>query len=338
MTVYAGIDLHSNNSYLGILDHGNQRLFGKRLPNKLELIERALRPFKSELVGTVVESTFNWYWLVDGLQDAGYKVHLANPSATKQYEGLKYSDDKSDAFWLAQMLRLEILPEGYIYPKEHRYTRDLLRRRLLYVRQRTEHILSFKSMLSRSIGQSLSANAVKKLLPHDAGHLFDSPHLVMAGRCAIEAIQFLTTHISAIEKEVLGHARLKPAFAWLLTAPGIGQILAMTIMFEVGDIRRFKKAGNYGSYCRCVKSEKISNKKKKGRGNRKNGNAYLSWAYVEAAHGALRHYPKARRFYDRKASLTNTTVARKALANKLARATFYMMRDQVPYDEAKMFG
>ena len=338
MTVYAGIDLHSNNSYLGILDHGNQRLFGKRLPNKLELIERALCPFKSELAGTVVESTFNWYWLVDGLQDAGYKVHLANPSATKQYEGLKYSDDKSDAFWLAHMLKLGILPEGYIYPKEHRYTRDLLRRRLLYVRQRTNHLLSLKSMLSRSIGQSLSANAVKKLNPQDAGRLFDSPHLVMAGRCAIEAIQCLTTQIRTIEKEALRQAMLKAEFASLLTAPGIGSILAMTIMFEVGDIRRFKKAGNYGSYCRCVKSEKISNKKKKGRGNRKNGNAYLSWAYVEAAHGALRHYPKARRFYDRKASLTNTTVARKSLANKLARATFYMMRDQVPYDEAKMFG
>jgi transposase len=108
-------------------------------------------------------------------------------------------------------------------------------------------------------------------------------------------------------------------------------------MLEVGDIRRFKRAGNYASYCRCVKSENISNKKKKGSGNRKNGNKYLSWAYVEAAHFAIRFHPKARRFYDRKASRTNNTVARKALANKMARASYYIMRDLVAYDESKMF-
>jgi transposase len=111
----------------------------------------------------------------------------------------------------------------------------------------------------------------------------------------------------------------------------------MTIMFEVGDIRRFPKAGNYASYCRCVKSEKLSNKKKKGAGNRKNGNKYLSWAYVEAANAAIRSCHAAQRFYNRKASATNPIVARKALANKLARASYYIMRDQVAYDEQRMF-
>jgi len=85
----------------------------------------------------VVESTYNWYWLVDGLQEEGYKVHLANPSAIKQYEGLKHTDDKWDSFWLAHMKRLNILPEGYIYPKEELPVRDILRRRLLFVQQRT---------------------------------------------------------------------------------------------------------------------------------------------------------------------------------------------------------
>ena len=130
---------------------------------------------------------------------------------------------------------------------------------------------------------------------------------------------------------------LKPEFTSLLTIPGIGNILGLTIMLEVGDIRRFKRAGNYASYCRCVKSENISNKKKKGSGNRKNGNRYLAWAYVEAAHFAIRFQPEARRFYDRKASRTNNTVARKALANKMARASYYIMRDQVPFDEGLLF-
>lgn len=337
MTAYAGIDLHSNNIYLGVIDHDNKRLFNKRLPNKLSIIENALQPFKKSLAGIVVESTYNWYWLVDGLKDAGYKMHLANPAATKPYEGIKHSDDKSDAFWLAHMLMLGILPEGYIYPRAERYTRDLLRRRLLYVRQRTSHILSFKSMASRSLGETISANTVKKLTPEDAKPIFDHEHLILAGSIAIATINFLSSQIKSIEKEVMTRVKLKPEFMALLTMPGIGNILAMTIMFEVGDICRFPKAGNYASYCRCVKSERLSNKKKKGAGNRKNGNKYLSWAYVEAANAAIRNYPTAQRFYNRKASRTNTIVARKALANKLARASFYIMRDQVAYNEQKMF-
>ena len=337
MATYAGIDLHSNNIYLGVIDHNNELLFNKRLPNKLDIIKKALLPYKKALVGVAVESTFNWYWLVDGLQDAGYKMHLANPSAIKQYEGIKHRDDKSDAFWLAQMLMLGILPEGYIYPKDQRSTRDLLRRRLLYVQQRTAHILSVKSMASRNLGETISTRQIKKLNPQEAHTLFPQEHLRLACRHALATIDFLSSQVKSIEKEIMKHVKLKPEFASLLTMPGIGDILGLTIMLEVGDIRRFKRAGNYASYCRCVKSENISNEKKKGSGNRKNGNKYLAWAYVEAAHFAIRFHPKAKRFYDRKASRTNNTVARKALANKMARASYYIMRDQVAYDESKMF-
>jgi len=338
MATYAGIDLHSNNIFLGIINDNNRRIFKKRLANKLDIIKKALEPFKKALAGIAVESTFNWYWLVDGLQEAGYKVHLANPAAIKRYEGIKHTDDKSDAFWLAHMLMLGILPEGYIYPKAERPTRDLLRRRMLYVRQRTAHILSLKSMASRSLGKTIPTKAIKTLRPEDAETLFDQSHLVLAGRHAIATVHFLSSQIKSIEKEVMKHSKIKPEFHALLTMPGIGNILGQTITLEVGDIGRFPKAGNYASYCRCVKSEKISNEKKKGSGNRKNGNKYLSWAYVEAANFAIRYNSKARSFYDRKASRTNSTVARKALANKMARASFYIMRDQVAYDESKMFG
>ncbi len=337
MATYAGIDLHSNNIYLAIIDQHKERLFNKRLPNKLSTIKKVLRPYRKALAGIAVESTFNWYWLVDGLQDAGYKMHLANPAAIKQYEGIKHRDDKSDAFWLAQMLMLGILPEGYIYPKDQRPTRDLLRRRLLYVQQRTAHILSLKSMTARSLGETIATKEIRKLKPQEADTLFDQEHLRLAGRHALATIRFLSSQAKSIEKQVMKYTKIKPEFASLLTMPGIGKILGMTIMLEVGDIHRFRRAGNYASYCRCVKSEKRSNEKKKGSGNRKNGNKYLSWAYVEAANFAIRYQPKARRFYDRKASRTNNTVARKALANKMARASYYIMRDQVAYDESKMF-
>ena len=142
MESYAGIDLHASNNYTAVIDNHDKRLYGKSQPNRLDVVLSALDPFKTELKGVVVESTFNWYWLVDGLMENGYKVHLANPSAIKQYEGLKHTDDKWDSFWLAHMLRLNILPEGYIYPKEERPVRDLLRRRSLFVKHRTSHILS----------------------------------------------------------------------------------------------------------------------------------------------------------------------------------------------------
>jgi len=108
MEAYAGIDLHSSNSYIGVIDEQDERLYAKRLPNSMNQILVALEPFKEDLKGVVVESTYNWYWLVDGLQEEGYKVHLANPSAIKQYDGLKHTDDKTDSFWLANMKRLNI--------------------------------------------------------------------------------------------------------------------------------------------------------------------------------------------------------------------------------------
>ena len=338
MEAYAGIDLHSSNSYIGIIDEQDKRQFGKRLPNSLTQILVALEPFRKDLKAVVVESTYNWYWLVDGLEQEGYKVHLANPSAIKQYEGLKHTDDKWDAFWLAHMKRLNILPEGYIYPKEERPVRDLLRRRLLFVRQRTSQILSLQSTIARNLSLKISGNAIKKLKEEEVEDLFDSPYLVLTAKSNISVIQFLTKPIKAIENAVKSQAKLRKEFQLLKTIPGIGDILALTIMLEVGDISRFPHVGNYSSYCRCVKSEKISNKKKKGENNRKNGNKYLSWAYVEAANFAIRFSPKAQKFYQRKMAKTKGIVAIKALSNKLARASFYIMRDQVAYDPSKLFG
>ena len=338
MESYAGIDLHSSNSYLGVIDEQDERLYAKRLPNSINQILVALEPFREDLKAVVVESTYNWYWLIDGLQEEGYKVHLANPSAIKQYEGLKHTDDKWDSFWLAHLKRLNILPEGYIYPKEERPIRDLLRRRLLFVRQRTSQILSLQSTIARNLSLRMSGNAIKKLNEEDAEDLFDSPYLVLTAKSNISVIQFLKERIREIEKMVKSQIKLRKGFQLLKGIPGIGDILALTIMLEVGDISRFPAVGNYSSYCRCVNSKRLSNGKKKGENNRKNGNRHLSWAYVEAANFAIRFSQEAQRFYQRKMAKTNGIVAIKALSNKLARASYYVMRDQVAYDANKLFG
>ncbi len=216
MQTYAGIDLHSSNCYLAVIDEQQRRLYSKRLPNSLDHILTALQPFKEGLSGVVVESTYNWYWLVDGLQEQGYRMHLANPSAIRQYEGLKHTDDKWDAFWLAQLLMLGILPQGYIYPKAERPSRDLLRRRLLFVRHRTAHILSLQSMVQRCCGRGISGNAIKKLTSPEAAALFSDPQLGLTARFQVETIGFLTQQIRSIEKAVLPQVKLRPEFEILL--------------------------------------------------------------------------------------------------------------------------
>jgi len=338
MKLYAGVDLHSNNNYLGIMDQKDKRVHKKKLPNELPEVLRELEQYRDKLEGVVIESTFNWYWLADGLMENGYKVHLANPCAIKQYDGLKHSDDTKESFHLAHLLKLGILPEGYIYPKEERPVRDLLRKRLMLVRQKTAHILSFQNLASRNLGKQMGGKEVIKLCEEDVEKIFGEKHIILSGKANIAAIRFLLERIREIEKEVLKVARLKGEYKKLLTVPGIGKILALTIMYETGDIQRFPDVGNYASYCRCVGSTKLTNGKKKGEGNRKNGNKYLAWAYVEAANFAVWSYPYVKKYYQKKMSKTNKIVAIKTVAHKLARASYYVMKNQEVFIPQKAFG
>ena len=337
--LYAGCDLHGNSNLIGIVDGEGKRVFKKKLSNDFSLVRDTLKLFQEELVGIAVESTYNWYWLVDGLMDTGYKVHLANPSAIQQYVGLKHSDDKHDAFWLAEMLRLGILPEGYIYPKEERPMRDLLRKRGHLVRLRTSLITSLQNILSRNLGVNVIANELKALREDRITPLLEgNEDLALAGRVSKEAIDFLTRQILKIEGVVEKRIEVKKSYRYLLTLCGVGKILALTIMLETGPIDRFATVGDYASYCRQVPSQWTSNGKRKGSGNKKNGNKYLAWAYAEASELARRFYPEPRAYYNRKIHKTNAPVAHSALAHKLARAAYYVMRDQVPFQPKKLFG
>jgi len=334
MELYAGLDLHSRNTYIGIMDKAFNRVFKKRVPNQLELILQTLDPFRDQIKGFVVESTYNWYWLVDGLMDAGYSsAHLANPAAIKQYEGLKHSDDQHDAFFLAQLLILGILPQGYIYPKKERPVRDLARKRMFLVQHKTAHILSLQSLIARSCAIKVRANDMRHLSVKELEMWLEEEYLVLSAQANLDSINFLKQKIKQLEKAIIQKVKLNKAFKYLLTVPGIGNILAMTIMLEVGDINRFPKVGNFTSYCRCVPSRRLSDGKSKGSGNRKNGNRYLSWAFTEAVHLGRRYNERFRRYYNRKVAQANTSLATKALGNKLARICYYIMRDQVPFRE-----
>jgi transposase len=185
----------------------------------------------------------------------------------------------------------------------------------------------------------MNSNDIKSVRDDPVGHLFagEDDSLALAGSASKETIDFLTHKIREIERAVLRKVELGESYKCLLSVPGVGKILALTIMLETGPISRFDRVGNYSSYCRKVTSKWTSNGKTKGHGNKKNGNRYLACAFSEAAEFARRYDQPSRKYYDRKLSKTNRMVAHNALAHKLARASYYVMRDGVPFSSEKLF-
>ncbi len=333
----AGIDLHSNNLVIGIMDQSGQRLKHQKLDCNLQQVEQFLAPFKAQLKSIAVESTYNWYWLVDGLRARSYPVVLANPAQIDQYSGIKHADDKNDAYFLAELQRLNILPTGHIYDPVLRPVRDLLRRRMSLVHQRTALMLSFKSLYARTTGQAMSLSRLKSMEMAEAKTLYEHPANCLIATVQKEHIEKLDQSVERIEKAVLQSARELPCYERLNTLPGIGRILGLTVTMEVGEIKRFKTPGDFASYCRTVDSKRLSNGKKKGDNNQKCGNKYLAWAFVEAANFAKRYDEHCRKWFDRKAAKTSTVIATKALACKLAKAAWHVMSQGTDYEAKRMF-
>jgi len=334
---YTGIDLHSNNSVVTVTDDSDREVAEKRLPNELTTILAFLSAWQEEIVGVVVESTCNWYWLVDGLQAAGYKVHLAHCSAIKKYDGLKHSGDEADARHLAHLLRWGILPTGTILPQDQRAARDLARKRMQLVRSRTAHILAVENITAREHGARISSNQVKRLTVETIDQMPVAEDVALAIKANAAVIDALSTQIEALEKRLQKIVKARVEFDLVSSIPGNGRVLATTILLETGPIDRFAGPGNFASYARCVDSQHTSNGKKKGEGNVKNGNKYLSWAFIEGAHFAIRSCAEAKRFYKRKKAKTNNIVAIKALAHKLARACFHILKERKPFDVTRCF-
>jgi transposase len=256
----------------------------------------------------------------------------------QQYSGLKYTDDHSDARWLAHVLRLGVLPEGYIYPKAERAVRDVLRTRSHLVRQQTATVLSLHNIIVRKTGVRLRAKRLHAVPLEESERLLPEPAHVLAVTSSLAVLHCLGQQIKTLEKLVQTRLKHTPAYEQLQTVEGIGTILAQTIVLETGAMRRFPTVGQYASYCRGVQSTTISHGKRKGQGNVKNGHPYLAWAYMEAAQCAIRFSPSLQRFYQRKQAQSHLMVARKAVAHTLARACSYIMRDLVPFDVHKAFG
>lgn len=336
--LYCAIDLHGNNLFIAIVDANGKRIKETRLLCELYEVEKFLKPYRSKIQGIAVESTFNWYWLVDGLMDLGYEVHLANTAAIQQYDGIKHQNDRSDAFFLAELLRLGVLPTGYIYDRERRPLRDLFRRRMLLVSKRTSLLLSLRSLHMRMHGSPLPLASTKSISPSDVAALFEHEADQLVASVEKSHIDELNRSLRKMEKLALEAAGEVAHHGKVMSIPGIGRILSTTMVLEAGNIHRFSSAEDFASYCRMVPGRKESNNKKKGESNRKCGNRYLNWAFIEAANLVRQHDPNAKRWYERKLAKTNSIVATKALGCKLTKAVWYILAKGCDYDSEKLFG
>lgn len=340
-SIYVGIDLHSNNNVVAIMDQEGRRVRTQRLNNQLPEVLKLLKCYAERVVGIVVESTYNGYWLIDGLQDAGFRVHLAHSPGVAKHRDTKHANDETDALLLAELLRQGRLPEGYMYPREQRGLRDLLRRRMLLVQNQTSLLLSLQSLMLRECCMPLTGNDLKRMPEEDLLRFVTDPYVQIQVRSLYGGLRAMQAAVAQIETQTAACRKEDRIVLRLMSIPGVGLVLASIIRMEMGDVSRFAGVGDFVSYCRLAPSAHYSNGHKKGEGNRKCGNRYLAWAFLEAAQFCRRYCPEARRYYERKKRGTRafaTAVASKALASKLARSAYVMLRHEQDFDPARAFG
>jgi transposase len=200
------------------------------------------------------------------------------------------------------------------------------------------HVLAVENIQARETGARMTGNEVKRLKVNGVEALGLPANVTLGLQASVAVIEALNAQIGKLEKRILELLRPRPEYRLLRTVPGIGAALAPIMVLETGSIERFRAVGNFSSYARCVDSEYRSNNKKKGEGNRRNGNKYLAWAFIEAANFARRWCPEAKRFHDRKCAKTNSVLATKALAHKLARASYHVLKNRQRFDVKRCFG
>lgn len=278
---------------------------------------------------------FAWYWLADCCAAEGIPFVLGHALEMRAIHGTKAKNDRIDSEKIAHLLRTGLLPQAYAYPAAMRATRDLLRRRAYLVRRRAEaltHVQIINSQYNRP------ALAGKLLYPANrAGVIdrFDDPSVRRTLTVDLDLVAHLDGQIAELERFLAAQAKVHdlPAFYRLRSIPGVGKVLALTLLYEVGDIRRFDHVGQFLSYARLVRPARESAGKRTGTSNAKMGNAHLKWAFREAAALMTRHVPAAKAFAARKARAHGKGKAQAILAAKLGRAVYVMLRRGVPFDE-----
>ncbi len=333
---YAGVDLHSNCLHVCVLDHqGRKQLHRNFRTTQIDRLQVQLQPFSRADLVLGCESTFNWYWLADWCQQQKIPFVLGHALYMKAIHGGKVKNDAIDSEKIACLLRGGNFPVAYAYPKAMRATRDLMRRRSLFVRRRAEllghvQILHLQENLPKPTG-----NLSYKSNRHAVGENLDHPSSRLNANVDLQWIDALDPQIHRLELHLLQTAKADDAnsFFRLKTTPGIGDVLALTILYEIGTIDRFPTCGDFLSYARLTKGSHTSNGKKcTATGKSKIGNAYLRWAFGEAALLHKRELSAAADYADTIEAKHGKPRALHQLSVKLARAVYYMLKRNTVFD------
>jgi transposase len=328
---YAGVDLSARTAWFCILDRSGNKQISRKVDNEPRQIYQLLEPFQPGLAA-VVESTFNCYWILDLLQDMEVEVKMAHPLYLKAIAYAKVKTDRVDAHTLAQLLRLGYVPEAFIYPRELRPTRGLLRRRNRLVNLRAGFYRELKLQLMTHNITRFGRNAIKEIDGRNLRVLLPTLHDRRAGLALVHLIDAFDREIQALDREIQNTVRRHKPIVLLKTIPGIGKTLGPTIYYEIGQIRRFPSDKAFSSYCRLAPTIAQSGTVTRKGKNRKQGNRYLKWAFSEAAQMAIQRHPSVREYYlavlkKKKKRI----VAKSILAHKLAVAAFHVLTMEKPY-------
>jgi transposase len=323
---YCGIDLHVKTMYICILDATGQVLVHRNVPSTPDALRDTLAPYRDDLV-VAAECMFTWYWLADLCAAEGITFVLGHALAMKAIHGGKAKNDKIDSHKIAVLLRGGLLPQAYVYPAAMRSTRDLIRRRLHLVRKRGQllaHIQNTRAQYNLpEFGRKLAYKANREgVVEH-----FADPSVQKSIEVDVALIDQYDALVTDLELTIVREAKRHDANAFhrLRSVPGIGKVLALTILYEIHDIARFDRVQEFASYARLIKCTHESGGKKLGTGGAKMGNVHLKWAFSEAAVTFLRHNRDGQKLLARLKKRHGKGKALSILAHKIGRAVYYML-------------
>ena len=331
---FCGIDLHARCLYVCILDAAGETLLHKNIPASPDALMKLISPYLDDLV-VGVECMFSWYWVADFCEENHIAFILGHALYMRAIHGGKAKNDKIDSLKIALLMRGGMFPLAYVYPKPLRGTRDLMRRRIHMMRKRAELLGHVHNTTSQYNLPPIRKNLRYAFNREGVAESFDDPSVQKSMTFDLALIDFYDQQLSKIEWHIKQKATAFDQHALLLlrSVPGIGLILSLTILCEIHDIDRFPLVQDFASYARLVKCKHESAGKNYGTGGGKIGNAYLKWAFSEAAVLFLRKNPAAQAWLEKKANQYNKAKALTILAHKLGRAVYFMLKRKVTFNQ-----
>lgn len=334
---YCGIDLHARILYVCVLDQQGTPVVHCQIDaTSIDLID-TLAPYMKQDLVVGVECMHCWYWVSDLCRDFNISFVLGHALYMRAIHGGKAKNDKIDSLKIAKLLKGGMFPVAYDYPPEMRATRDLLRRREHLMRKRAELLAHIKNTNSQYNLPAIELNLRYVQNRTKIKNRFDDPSVQRSIDMDLSLIDFYDHELSSVEWFIEKQAKQHnyQDYVTLRSVPGIGMILALTILYEIGNIRRFERVQQFASYARLVKCKAESAGKTYGTSGAKIGNAHLKWAFSEAAVAYLRNNPKGQAYLKKLQTRMSKAKALSALAHKLGRAVFFMLKRGQMFDEAQ---